>query len=281
VSPSLARLASDRPETLALGGETRELTVLFSDIRNFTSIAEGLSAEALVELLNHYLGEMTDVIFRHDGMLDKYVGDAIMAVWGAPLPQGDHASRACRTALDMVTRLRSLQSVWQQRGWPELGIGIGINSGSMVVGNVGSVQRLSYTVIGDNVNLGSRLEGLNKLYGTEIIASEGTVRAAGEAVVARELDMVRVKGKSLAVRIFEILGPAEECGQWAALIERFSAGVGAYRQRQWEEAIAAFRGVLELRAGDHPAELYVKRCHEMLIKVPGTDWDGVTTIDVK
>jgi adenylate cyclase len=121
---------------------------------------------------------MTEVIFRQDGMLDKYVGDAIMAVWGAPLPQADHASRACRAALNMVTRLRSLQSVWQQRGWPELGIGIGINSGPMVVGNVGSVQRLSYTVIGDNVNLGSRLEGLNKLYGTQIIASETPWRPA-------------------------------------------------------------------------------------------------------
>ena len=281
VSPALARLASERPETLALGGETRNLTVLFCDIRDFTSIAERLSAETLVELLNHYLGEMTEVIFRHDGMLDKYVGDAIMAVWGAPLPQADHAGRACRAALTMVTHLHSLQGTWEQRGWPELRIGIGINSGPMVVGNMGSVQRLSYTVIGDNVNLGSRLEGLNKLYGTEIIASEGTVRAADDTLVTRELDMVRVKGRSLPVRIFEILGPAEERAHWAALVERFAAGLGAYRQRQWEEAITAFRAVLEVRAGDRPAELYIERCREMLATVPGTDWDGVTAIDVK
>ena len=281
VSPALARLASERPETLALGGETRNLTVLFCDIRDFTSIAERLSAETLVELLNHFLGEMTEVIFRHDGMLDKYVGDAIMAVWGAPLPQADHAGRACRAALTMVTHLHSLQGTWEQRGWPELRIGIGINSGPMVVGNMGSVQRLSYTVIGDNVNLGSRLEGLNKLYGTEIIASEGTVRAADDTLVTRELDMVRVKGRSLPVRIFEILGPAEERAHWAALVERFAAGLGAYRQRQWEEAITAFRAVLEVRAGDRPAELYIERCREMLATVPGTDWDGVTAIDVK
>ncbi len=281
VSPALARLASERPETLALGGETRDLTVLFCDIRGFTSIAERLSAETLVELLNHFLGEMTEVIFRHDGMLDKYVGDAIIAVWGAPLPQADHAGRACRAALNMVTRSHSLQGAWQQRGLPELRIGIGINSGPMVVGNMGSVQRLSYTVIGDNVNLGSRLEGLNKLYGTEIIASEGTVRAADAILVTRELDMVRVKGKSLSVRIFEILGPAEERVHWAALVERFAAGLGAYRQRQWEEAITAFRAVLELRAGDRPAELYLERCRDMLVTVPGTDWDGVTAIDVK
>jgi adenylate cyclase len=281
VSPSLARLASERPETLALGGETRDLTVLFCDIRDFTSIAERLSAETLVELLNHFLGEMTEVIFRDDGMLDKYVGDAIVAVWGAPLPQADHAGRACRAALSMVTRLHSLQGAWQQRGWPELRIGIGINSGPMVVGNMGSVQRLSYTVIGDNVNLGSRLEGLNKLYGTEIMASESTVRAADDTLVTRELDMVRVKGKNLPVRIFEILGPAEDLAQWAELVERFAVALGVYRQRQWEKAITAFRAVLELRPGDHPAELYIERCREMLATVPGTDWDGVTDIDVK
>jgi len=255
--------------------------VLFCDIRGFTSIAEGLSAETLVDLLNHFLGAMTEVVFRHDGMVDKYLGDAIMSVWGAPLPQADHARRACHAALNMVTRLRSLQDDWRQHGWPELGIGIGINSGPMVVGNVGSAQRLSYTVIGDNVNLGSRLEGLNKLYGTEIIASEGTVRAAADTLATRELDMVRVKGKSLPVRIFEILGPAEERAQWAALVERFAAGLDAYRQRRWEEAGSAFRAVLELRPADHPAELYIERCREMLATDPGPGWDGVTDIDVK
>lgn len=279
--PALARLVSERPEMLALGGDKRELTVLFSDIRGFTSISERLEAETLVELLNDFLGAMTEVIFAHDGMLDKYVGDAIMAVWGAPLPQADHAARACRAALDMISRLHSCEDGWHQRGWPRLDIGIGLNTGPMVVGNMGSARRLSYTVIGDNVNLGSRLEGLNKLYGTHILASEATIQAAGDAVVARELDLVRVKGKRLPVRIFEILAPRDERAAWAPLIERFATGVAAYRQRQWQEAITAFEAVLRLHAGDAAAQVYVKRCQEMLVNPPEPDWDGVTVIEVK
>jgi len=281
LNPSLARMVSERPEMLALGGDKRELTVLFSDIRGFTSFSERLEPEALVDLLNAYLGEMTDVIFNHNGMLDKYIGDAIMAVWGAPLPQTDHAARACRTALIMTRRLRELNQQWHGRGWPVLEIGVGLNTGPMVVGNMGSARRLSYTVIGDNVNLGSRLEGLNKMYGSHVLASEATIMAAGDAVVARELDLVRVKGKRLPVRLFEILGPGDERPAWVELRERFAAGIAAYRRQQWEEALAAFAQVLEARPDDGPAQLYLRRCREMQAHPPEADWDGVTVMETK
>ncbi|HVN87092.1 MAG TPA: adenylate/guanylate cyclase domain-containing protein [Candidatus Binatia bacterium] len=282
LSPTVANLVSERPEMLALGGDTRELTVLFSDIRGFTTISERFQDQphTLVALLNEFLGGMTEVIFANDGTLDKYVGDEIMAVWGAPLPQPDHAARACRAALAMIAHLAELNEAWRQREWPALDIGIGINSGPMVVGNMGSQRRLSYTVVGDNVNLGARLEGLNKLYGSRIIASESTVQEAREFVV-RELDLVRVKGKYQGVRIFEVLGIASERDQWASLVERFNAGVYAYRERRWDDAIRAFAMILDERPDDGPARLYLGRCRGMLESPPAPDWDGVTVMEVK
>jgi adenylate cyclase len=281
LSPSLARMVSEHPDRLKLGGEKSERTVLFSDIRGFTTISERLDAEALVELLNAFLGEMTEVIFTHDGMLDKYIGDAIMAVWGAPLPQGDHAARAVRAALGMVERLRSLEPTWRERGWPSIHIGIGLNSGPMVFGNMGSAQHMSLTVIGDEVNLGSRLEGLCKYYGSGIILSEATVREAGDAAVARELDLVRVKGKLQPVRIFDLLGPGDERERWTLLLERFNAGINFYRQRQWEDALQTFQSILEIQPKDGPAALYVERCRSMLETPPDPDWDGVTVMEAK
>jgi len=282
LTPSVARLVSERPELLTLGGETRELTVLFTDIRGFTTISERFqeNPHTLVALLNEFLGGMTDVIFTHDGTLDKYVGDEIMAVWGAPLAQADHAARACYASLEMMAKLATLNEAWIARGWPALDIGVGLNSGPMVVGNMGSERRLSYTVIGDNVNLGARLEGLNKLYGTHIIASEATVQAAGD-LVTRELDIVRVKGKGQGVRIFEVLGRDAERARWASLIERFEAGVHAYRRREWEAAVAAFAAVLDAHPADGPARLYLGRVRGMMETPPAPDWDGVTVMEVK
>jgi adenylate cyclase len=281
LSPSLARLVSEHPEMLKLGGDKRELTVLFSDIRGFTTMSEGLEPEQLVDILNEFLGEMTDEIFAHDGTLDKYIGDAIMAVWGAPIPQTDHAARGCRAALGMVARLDGLNQRWRPQARPVLEIGIGLNSGPMVVGNMGSARRLSYTVIGDNVNLGSRLEGLNKLYATRIIASETTVRAAADSVVARDLDLVRVKGKRLPVRIYEIVAAGAERQRWGAFVERSDAGVQAYREQRWDEAMALFTEVLQMHPGDGPARLYLERCAAMRAEPPGPDWDGVTVMETK
>jgi adenylate cyclase len=277
----MASIVAEQPERLALGGEKREMTVFFSDIRGFTTISEGLAPEALVELLNVYLGEMTEIIFGHDGMLDKYIGDAVMAVWGAPLPQPDHAVRACQATLDMTRKLRELNEQWVPRGWPRLAIGAGLNTGPMVFGNLGSAQHLSLTVMGDNVNLGSRLEGLNKLYGTSIIASEATVREAGSGFVTREVDLVRVKGKLLPVRIFEILGGDDERNQLAPIVERFNAGLEAFRDRRWEEARNAFGSILAERPTDGPSRLYIARCDAMIQTPPGEEWDGVTVMDTK
>jgi adenylate cyclase len=277
LSPSLASFVSERPETLKLGGEKSERTVLFSDIKSFTTIAEGMEPEPLVELLNLYLGEMTDIVFAHDGMLDKYIGDGVMAVWGAPIPQPDHAARACHAALAMMDRLAHLNVQCAERGWPKLSIRIGLNSGPMVFGNVGSSGHLSLTVMGDNVNLGARLEGINKLYGTAIIASRTTVDAARDLIVVRELDLVRVTGKAVAAQIFEVLGPAETAARWAELIAHFHAGLAAYRARDWDAAIAAFEQASALRPNDGPSDLYLRRAREYLRTPPPPQWEPVTT----
>ncbi len=195
-------------DNLSLGGEKRELTVLFSDIRGFTTIAETLGPEELVKLLNVYLTQMTDKVFKHNGLLDKYIGDAIMAVYGAPIHHPEHAKLACRTALEMMQAMQSLQDEWKKSGFPSVDIGIGINTGAMVVGNMGSKSRFDYTVIGDAVNLGSRIESLNKTYGTHILMSEFTYRQVrDEFPHIREIDFTQVKGRQEIVRIYELMLP--------------------------------------------------------------------------
>ncbi|MBI3783165.1 MAG: adenylate/guanylate cyclase domain-containing protein [Deltaproteobacteria bacterium] len=281
LSPSLAALVSDHSEDLRLGGEKRDYTVLFSDVKDFTTISESLAEEVVVEMLNVYLGAMTEVVFKHAGMLDKYIGDGIMAVWGAPLPQVDQAARACLAAFDMLARMRELDDEWTRRGWPKLTVRIGLNTGPMIFGNMGSSQHLSLTVVGDNVNLGSRLEGLNKMYGTSIMASEATIQAAGDVAVVREVDLVRVKGKLQPVRIYELLAPADQRDDWMAIIEQFASGMRAYRDRRWDDALSAFNAVLALRPEDGPAKLYVRRCQAWRQSPPPIEWDAVTTMDEK
>ncbi len=197
------------PEGIKLGGDKMILTVLFSDIRGFTTISEALTPEALVDHLNEYLQAMTDIVFKYNGTLDKYVGDEIMAFWGAPIPQEDHAMLACKASLEMMEVLGQLNEKWISQGKPKLDIGIGLNSGEMVVGNMGSHSRMDYTLMGDNVNLGARLEGTNKVYKTHIIISEFTFEHVKEQVVARELDLIRVKGKELPVKIYELIDVKE------------------------------------------------------------------------
>jgi len=220
-------------------------------------------------------------VFAHDGMLDKYIGDGVMAVWGAPVPQADHATRACRAALEMMERLDKLNDTIAERGWPKLSIRIGLNSGPMVFGNMGSPGHLSLTVMGDNVNLGARLEGVNKQYGTAILASEATVVAAGDAILTRELDVVRVKGKDDTSRIYEVLGPADRAGDWAVVRDHFLAGLAAYRARRFTEAIAAFERVLDERSNDHPSALYIRRARALIETPPAADWEAVVTFDEK
>lgn len=209
VSKSVVDELLQYPDKLKLGGEKKIMTVLFSDIRGFTTLSEKLTPEALVEHLNQYLEAMTNIVFDYDGTLDKYVGDAIMAFWGAPMPQDDHAIRACKACIKMMEVLNELNKNWASQGKPTLDIGIGLNSGDMVVGNMGSSTRMSYTLMGDNVNLGSRLEGTNKVYKTHIIISEFTYEMVKDKVITRELDLIRVKGKAQPVKIYELLDVIE------------------------------------------------------------------------
>jgi adenylate cyclase len=269
------------PSKLKLGGDKKDLSVLFSDIRGFTTVSEQLTPEELVHLLNEYLTAMTALVFKYGGLLDKYMGDAIMAVFGAPLDQPDHAKRACLTAMGMMTELRKLQKKWTDEGKPVLNIGIGINSGDMVVGNMGSEMRFDYTVMGDSVNLGSRLEGINKEYGTNIVISEFTYEQVKDTLSCRELDSVRVKGKLLPVRIYELLGEKKDSNKWDGFVRVFEEGLAYYKQCQWDEAIAAFRQATEIRSGDPPSELYIKRCEELRKNPPEEGWDGVYTMTKK
>jgi adenylate cyclase len=269
------------PNKLKLGGDKKNLSVMFSDIRGFTSISEKLSPENLVQLLNKYLTAMTNIVFKYDGLLDKYIGDAVMAVFGAPLDQPDHARRACLTAIEMMTELRRLQIKWKAEGWPEIDIGIGINTGDMVVGNMGSEMRFDYTVMGDSVNLASRLEGTNKEYGTNIIISEFTYEVIKEDFFCRELDAVRVKGKKLPVRIFELLGEAKDKAQWQEFAAIFQHALELYRGGKWDEAIAAFNRVLGLKPDDFPSRLYIERCESLKETPPEGEWDGVFTMTRK
>ncbi|MGD8373004.1 MAG: adenylate/guanylate cyclase domain-containing protein [Syntrophobacterales bacterium] len=281
VTPSVVNEMLKNPDKLKLGGDKKELSVLFSDIRGFTSLAEEMEPETLVHLLNEYLTEMTDVVFEFDGLLDKYIGDAIMAVFGAPLEQIDHPSRACRTALKMLQRLAKMQQKWESEGAPRLDIGIGINTGPMVVGNMGSERRFDYTVMGDSVNLASRLEGINKEYGTQVVISEFTHELVKDDFFCRELDAVRVKGRARPVKIFELLALRSEEDQRVAILEPFAQGLNHYRAQEWELAELKFNQVLASLPDDVAARLYLQRIVSLREDPPKPGWDGVYTMTRK
>jgi adenylate cyclase len=271
------------PEKIKLGGEKKECTVFFSDVVGFTTIAEQLTAEALVRLLNEYLTEMTNIVFKYNGMLDKYEGDAIMAVFGAPIAHGNHAYQACATALEMQEQMFKLRELWGKQGRPQLHIRCGINSGPMVVGNMGSENRFDYTVMGDSVNLGARLEPANKQYGTRIMIGENTFLLAKDQIVARELDLLRVMGKTEPVRVYELMGLTEKeiSDKTKQVIGLFKLGFENYLSQNWEMAIKYFRDVLRLEPLDGPAKTYIRRCEAYAAEPPGTGWDGVFTMQTK
>jgi adenylate cyclase len=279
--PSVVEQVVQHPEQLKLGGEAKELTVLFSDIRGFSGIAEQLQPEALVRLLNEYLSAMTRLVLADQGLLDKYIGDAIMAVYGAPLLVPDHAYLACHTAVHMVTTLQELQQHWRAQGLPRIDIGVGINTGAMVVGNMGSDLRFNYTVMGDAVNLASRLEGANKTYGTRIIISEATWEQVRDRLATRQLDVIQVQGKSAPSRIFEVLGFLPLPAVQATLVQRFEAGLEAYRARHWDEALHCFQRTLAEAPEDRPSQLYIQRCAAFKVSPPPPEWDGVFIMPTK
>jgi adenylate cyclase len=265
-----------------LGGERRALTLFFSDIAGFTALAESLPEEALVAHLGEYLGALSAEILTLGGTVDKYIGDAIMAFWGAPKDNPGHAAAACTAALRCQRRLRELRPGWQTAGRPLCPTRIGLHTGEVIVGNIGSVARLNYTAIGDAVNLASRLEGLNKRYGTECILSEVTFRQAGAAIVARPLDWVSVAGRSAAVLIYELLGVADEVEpRMVDLTVCYTKALAAYRRQDWAGAMALCGHALELRPGDAPSRLLAARCDEYRLQPPGEGWDGVHRLTSK
>lgn len=276
LSPSVVAHVTRDPDSLKLGGDEREMTVMFSDLRGFTSFSERLDPETLVHLLNEYLTVMSDVIFKYEGTIDKYMGDAIMAFWGAPQHQPDHATLACKAALEMVTALEELNARWAEQGRPPLAMGIGINTGIMKVGNMGSNSRFDYTVLGDSVNLASRLEGLNKEYGTTLIVSRATLEQTGGSFHDRFLDLVAVKGKKEPVEVFEILDAERVPGIHAGpALRAYDEGIELYRERDWLGAAAKFQEALRLSPDDGPGAVYLQRCEELMHDPPPVDWDGV------
>lgn len=269
------------PSMLTLGGEKKDISVLFSDIKGFTSISEELSPEELVNLLNDYLTVMTDLVFYHRGLLDKYIGDAIMAVYGAPLAQEDHPLRVCLTALDMIAELEKLKKQWKAQKKPQLDIRIGINSGYAVVGNMGSKKRFDYTVMGDNVNLASRLEGINKIYDTSIIISEYTFERVKGEMACRELDQVRVKGKTIPVKIYELIGLKGKDQEREEMALEFEMGLNTIREMNWGKALTIFKNIKGRCPDDLPTDIYIGRVMEALVSPPPADWDGVFEVTNK
>jgi adenylate cyclase len=276
LSPVVSQWVLADPERLRLGGETREMTVLFSDLRQFTTLAHALPPSALVSLLNTYRAAMADVVFRHDGVLAQYAGDAIEAFWNAPMDQADHARRACLTALDMVAALDALRPVFAARGWAHLDLGVGINTGEMVVGNMGSKDRLIYTAVGDPVNVAARLEELSKEYGVHIVVGEATLAAEPSAFTYRFLDRVAVRGRGEPLCCYEVLGRAGALDSSAERrLARYHEAIELYRARRWEAALRLLDELGLERPGDGPVELYRRRARALLAAPPPEDWDGV------
>ncbi|MBI2266650.1 MAG: adenylate/guanylate cyclase domain-containing protein [Armatimonadetes bacterium] len=267
------------PEKAATGGEKKTLTVLFADLAGFTPMAEAMDAATLISFLNEYLERITDVVFRCRGTIDKFLGDGVMAFWGAPVPSQRHAADACLAALECRKALEILRSELGARGLPQLQARFGINTGEMIVGNVGSRSRLDYTVVGDEVNLASRLEAVNKRYGTRILISENTFREAGDTIAARELDRIRVAGKVKPVVIYELLAGKEDlASDYTLLLPLFERGLKLYRERSFVGASEMFDSALRISPQDGPSREYLARCRHLQESPPSDGWDG--TLDL-
>lgn len=275
ISPEVAHELLSKEVTL--GGEEKYMTVFFSDVAGFTSISETLEPKDLVELLNEYLSEMANIINQTGGVIDKFIGDAIVAFWGAPLPKENHAELAVRAALLMRKKLTEMRAVWRGQDRDEIHARIGINTGKMVVGNMGSRDRMDYTIMGDAVNLGARLEGANKYYGTDIIISEFTHAHLNGKFLCRELDFVRVQGKKTAICIYEVVCEREEAndGQFS-LIRRFDEALQAFRLLELDKSMELFRNCDSLGNGsDGPSKLYIRRIENLILNPPPENWDRI------
>ncbi len=272
------------PEMLQMGGDKKEITVFFSDIRGFSSFSEKLGTpERLIALINEYLGAMSDVVLEYGGYISKYEGDAIMAFWGAPTDDPNHAETCIRCVWAMKQKLGVLNADLAKRQMPDLFTRFGINTGLVTVGNVGSEKKKSYTAMGDSVNLGSRLEGANKEYGTAIMISEFTQEKVKGRFPVRELDLLRVVGKEQPVRVYELLGMSEADvpDRKKRCIEVYLRGLALYREMKWDEAIAVFRQALEIDPDDGPSKTYIDRCEDFKVLPPHQPWDGVFVMKTK
>lgn len=297
ISPELIDEMYTSGEPPKLGGDSGVRTAYFTDIQSFSTFSEQLSATQLVELLNEYLTAMTDILLEYKGTLDKYEGDAIIAFFGAPMPLEDHARRSCMVAHEMQEKLLVLREKWVSEGdkWPQIvhdmRMRIGINSGEIVTGNMGSASRMNYTMMGDSVNLAARLEESAKQYGIFTHVAKETMELAGDEFVWRELDTVRVVGKSVPVQSFELIGIKETCEDYLFdLANKFSFGIKNYKEQKFTEALDIFKDTLELEyqrfpelkgVKTNPSEVYIKRCEEFIELPPPPDWDGVTTLTSK
>lgn len=270
VSPSVVETLLQNPDELTLGGRRKELTVLFCDIRGFTTFAEKMDPQSLSNFLNDYLSVMSQVIFQYGGTLDKFIGDAIMAFWGAPLEQPDHATRACEAALGMVAALDRHHQRFLDSYGVDVRIGIGLSTGEMTVGNLGSEDSFDYTVVGDEVNLGARLESATKLYRVPILASENTFMGSKKVVSGMAIGRAQVKGKQKTVTLFQILSvPPDREGEQA-----FQQALNYFTNRNWDRAIREFERAKASLRYPGVCDTYIERCRQCMEREPGQDWDG-------
>jgi adenylate cyclase len=282
VPAEYARWLIQSGQEARLGGERRHMTISFADIVGFTTLSETVPPEVLSRILSEYLDVLSSEILATEGTIDKFNGDDVMAFWGAPSHTSDHALSACRAALASRRTLASFHSEWESVGIPRLRVTWGVATGDVVVGNVGSRARMNYTVIGDTVNLASRLQGINRAYSTEFLVSAATVREAGDQVVTRLVDWVIPLGKEQAVEIHELCDMAEHPDpSWAAVNRHYGSGLELYRERRWEEAEAEMLKVLDYRSTDGPARTLLARMERFRVKPPEPDWDGSWPIGTK
>lgn len=280
LSPAVVEALVENPDLLSLGGERREITAFFSDVAGFTTISESMEPGDLVQLLNECLGAMTDIILEEGGTVDKYIGDAIVAMFGAPLPQEDHAIRACVAALRCQEKLAELQPDWLERGMPEVIVRIGLNTGPALVGNMGSAKRFDYTMLGDTVNLAARLESANKTFRSLLLIGSTTHEASKHGILCREADKLVVKGKTTGIPVFQPVAIAGKAtAEQKESVTQYEQALALYRAQKWDEAIAAF-GVLA-DAGDGTASVLLERIPEMREADLAPDWDGTYTMKTK
>ena len=285
VPADLVRELIRNEDEAMLGGKRKELTIFFTDIQGFTNLSEQLAPQVLMNHLSEYLDQLSKIIIAEKGTIDKYIGDAIMAFWGAPTPIADMAYRACSAALFCQSALKDLNAKWINAGLPPMYTRIGIHTGETIVGNIGSDKRMNYTVIGDNVNLASRLEGANKQYGTQIIISEATYQQIAKDFLCRPLDIIAVKGKTTGTPIYELVGSLKKpvLPEVEQFCKYFELGFQFYLQKNWAEAIVVFKTLQKYYSTEKSLELYLQRCHYFQSNphILPADWDGVIQLDSK